>query len=163
MTRVRGCVLVAAYASHPVLLSVTVYYKSPHSKSLKQSQSQGRTMIPSRNQTQTLTEKSWTVTWQDAEPIIKRGLKGREWARSHETKWKMKHTASPVSSLDPSSPSPSLFASPLLPRSDLQSHSYQQPNTLQYHASNGATRSEKDYELGLKLLGHVNGRGSVSL
>jgi hypothetical protein len=57
-------------------------------------------------------------------------LKGGDWGKITRDEVEDEHTASPVSPLDPSSPSPSLFASPLLPRSDLQSHSYQRPNTF---------------------------------
>jgi hypothetical protein len=67
MIRVRGCVLVAVYASHPVLLNVTVYYKNPSKTTLKLNR-QGRKMIPTRNRTRTQTEKSWMqlmMTWQE--------------------------------------------------------------------------------------------------
>ena len=123
----------AAYASHLVLLSVSVNYRSPRPRSttLKLNRSQGQTMIRIRIQSLDRIEKH-LMTWQIA--IKTRSARpARSSSRRKKGVEEQTPTASSVSSLDPSSLSPSLFASPLPPGSDSQFRSYQHQRCVRKH------------------------------
>jgi hypothetical protein len=97
---VRRCVLVAAYASHPVLLNVTVYYKNLSMTTLNRSQC--RTMILTRNRIRTQTETSWMqlmMTWQETHTRIHQQLliKAAERAAEHRKEWERSQKNIPLS------------------------------------------------------------------
>jgi hypothetical protein len=142
MVRVRRCALVAASASRLVPLSVTENHRSLHPNSttlrLNRRQSQTTTRTRTRNLYQIEKRRMHLMTWQKQHTrafiIVSKTAAAAEEAAVRGTQKRgvegvinekiTQHTASLVSSLDPSSPSPSLSASPLPPGSDSQFRSY---------------------------------------
>ena len=140
--RARCCVLVDAYASHRVLLSVIASCRSLCSPTLKLNQSLSQTTIRTRTLTLDRRQKRQMrlMTWHGTSVRQHKAVKTAErvcvcrtrtkkvgtdeWGCGKDEldeKW-IDSTASFVSWLDPCPPSPS--ASPWLPRSDPQFRSY---------------------------------------